>query len=218
MFTGIIEDVGTLAARVVRPDGARMAFATRLPLGGVAIGASIAVNGACLTVVERDGDRFWTDVSKETLARTNLGALAVGDPVNLENALTLSARLDGHIVQGHVDGVGRLAASRRVGDGWELDYDVPEALLPTVVEKGSITLDGVSLTVARLADPRVTIAVVPHTATMTTLTRRPVGAPVNVETDILGKYVQRMLSFGKGGAGGGGRGLSLADLAENGFL
>lgn len=218
MFTGIIQDVGAVAARVARPDGARMAFSTRLPLGEVALGASVAVNGACLTVVERDGDRFWADVSKETLARTNLGGLAVGELVNLERALTLSAHLDGHIVQGHVDGVGRLAASRRVGDGWELDYDLPEALLPTVVEKGSITLDGVSLTVARLADPRVTIAVVPHTAVMTTLTRRPLGAAVNVETDVLGKYVQRMLSFGRGGAAAGRGGLTLADLAESGFL
>jgi len=212
MFTGIIEDVGRVAANQRRPAGARMAFHTRIDLQGVGVGDSVAVNGACLTAVQLEGDRFWVDVSRETLERTNLGELRVGDEVNLERALRLGDRLDGHLVQGHVDAVGRLVASRRVGDGWELDYSVPEALLPTVVEKGSITLDGVSLTVAALADPRVTIAVVPHTAAMTTLTRRPVGARINVETDILGKYVQRVL--GRGRAPGG---LTRGALEELGF-
>lgn len=202
MFTGLIEDVGTLKRRTSRPDGARVAFETAIDLDAVAIGDSVAVNGVCLTVVLKAGRQFFADVSAETLARTTLGGLALGARVNLEQALRVGDRLGGHLVQGHVDGVGRFVDTRRVGDGWDLTFELPEALLSQVVEKGSIALDGVSLTVARLEDPRVTIAVVPHTGAMTNLMALAIGAPVNVETDVIGKYVERVLGRGRGAAEG----------------
>jgi len=202
MFTGLIEDVGVIRARSRHAGGARIAIETALPLGEIAIGDSVAVNGACLTAVSREGRQFWTDVSVETLQRTNLGDLAVGSTVNLERALRIGDRLGGHLVQGHVDGVGRFVAKQAVGDGWELTFELPVELLPQVVEKGSICLDGVSLTVAKLADPRVTIAVIPHTGVKTTLARLAIGAPVNVETDVIGKYVQRVLGRTRGDSPG----------------
>lgn len=216
MFTGIIEDVGRIERVELGGGGARLVVATGLAsgeLGEIALGASVAVMGACLTVTRHERGRLAFDVSRETLARTTLGGLKVGARVHLERALRLGDRLDGHLVQGHVDAVGRLVDRVRVGDGWELGYELPAALMPQVVEKGSITLDGVSLTVARLVERRVTIAVVPHTAAHTVLSETEVGAGVNVETDVLGKYVQRVLSLRGESAGG----IDLAFLKEHGF-
>ena len=214
MFTGLVEDVGALRARTRQRDSARLTIATALPLAEIALGASVAVNGACLTVVAREERAFQVDVSLETLTRTTLGALPLGAPLHLERALRLSDRLDGHLVQGHVDGTARLVSKRAVGDGWELTFELPEPLLPQVVEKGSIALDGVSLTIASLADPRLTVALIPHTGARTALLDLLPGAAVNVETDVIGKYVQRVL--GRGGAGRGG--LTLATLATHGFI
>jgi len=213
MFTGLIEDVGVLRTRSLHSGGARLAIETSLPLSEIAIGDSVAVNGACLTAVTLEARRFWIDASTETLRRTNLGALALGAPVNLERALRIGDRLDGHLVQGHVDGVGRYVGRKSDGDGWELSFELPEALLPQVVEKGSICIDGVSLTVATLTDPRITVAVIPHTAAKTTLATLSPGASVNVETDVIGKYVQRVLGLTRGGPGG----LSRETLAAFGF-
>jgi len=212
MFTGLIEDVGTLAAVKRGDEGARVTVACALPLDEVAIGDSIAVDGACLTVVAIDGDRFSADVSVETLERTTLGEAKAGAEVHLERALCMGDRLGGHLVQGHVDGVGKKVGQRRVGAGWDVIWQVPEDLLDTVVEKGSITVDGVSLTVAKLDGPRVTVAIVPHTAEMTTLTRRATGDAVNVETDLVGKYVRRILT-----RRGGDDGLTLDALKKAGF-
>lgn len=216
MFTGIIEDVGRVE-RIEHGGGdARLVVATRLASGDageIALGASVAVMGACLTVTRHERGKLAFDVSRETLARTTLGALEVGARVHLERALRVGDRLDGHLVQGHVDAVARLVAKVRAGDGWELGYELPAALLPQVVEKGSIALDGVSLTVARLVERRVTIAVVPHTAVHTVLAEAKAGAGVNVETDVLGKYVQRVLDL----RGVAGRGIDLAFLKEHGF-
>jgi len=216
MFTGIIHDIGRVTAVESGSGGARLVVETALANAAppeIRLGDSVAVMGACLTVTRLDRGGLGFDVSLESLAKTNLGGLAVGRRVHLERALVFGGRLDGHLVQGHVDAVGRLVESARAGDGWDLTYELPEALLPQVVTKGSIAIDGVSLTVARLARARVTVAVVPHTARHTLLTESAVGQAVNIETDILGKYVQRLLNVGRSGAGG----IDLAFLTEHGF-
>lgn len=184
MFTGLVEEMG----RFVERDGGRFRFAARTVLDGAAIGDSIATNGCCLTVVEL-GDGWWsTDVSDETLSRTDLGQLAVGDPVNLERPARVGDRLGGHIVQGHVDGVGHIVATPP-----DLRVQVPPAVLRYCVEKGSITVDGVSLTIVDVLDDGITAAIIPHTAAVTTLGHKPVGAPVNLEVDVIAKYVERLL-------------------------
>jgi riboflavin synthase len=186
MFTGIVEELGEVAAR----DGARLRIACRQVLEEAGIGDSTAVNGCCLTVVALDRDAGWweADVSDETFARTNLGALAVGDPVNLERPVRLVDRLGGHLVQGHVDAVGTI-----VEPVPDLRVQIPSALLRYVVEKGSITVDGVSLTVVRPTDDGFTVAVIPHTAAVTTLGHKGAGAPVNIEVDVMAKYTERLV-------------------------
>ncbi|MGM0577482.1 MAG: riboflavin synthase [Myxococcota bacterium] len=215
MFTGLIEDVGRLDRLERQGREARLTVGTSIDMDGVALGDSIAVNGACLTAVAKGDGWFRADVSEETLRRTNLGDLKPGDRVNLERALRVGDRMGGHMVQGHVDGVGRLVERTKVGDGWELTWEIPEDLLDTVVEKGSIALDGVSLTVAHLDGARVTVAVVPHTGEHTNMLDRPIGAPTNVETDLVGKYVRRSLE--RLGGGGDAGGLSLEALVKAGF-
>lgn len=186
MFTGIVEELGEVAAR----DGARLRIACRQVLDEAGIGDSTAVNGCCLTVVALDREAGWweADVSDETFARTNLGALAVGDPVNLERPVRLVDRLGGHLVQGHVDAVGTV-----VDPVPDLRVRIPSALLRYVVEKGSITVDGVSLTVVRPTEDGFTVAVIPHTAAVTTLGSKGAGAPVNIEVDVMAKYTERLV-------------------------
>ncbi len=184
MFTGLVEELGTFAGR----DGSRYRFAAQAVLDGIEIGDSIATNGCCLTVVDH-GDGWWaTDLSPETLDRTSLGELAAGAPVNFERAARVGDRLGGHIVQGHVDGVGRMVATPP-----DLQVAVPPELLRYCVEKGSITVDGVSLTIVEVLDDGITAAIIPHTAEVTTLGHTPVGAPVNIEVDIIAKYVEGLL-------------------------
>lgn len=184
MFTGIVEELGG----VVSLEGPRLRLAAQRVLSDVSMGASIAVNGCCLTVVAW-GDGWWeADVSDETFRRTSLGDLAPGDPVNLERPVRLEDRLGGHLVQGHVDAVGHVVAP--VPD---LRIRMPEHLLRYVVEKGSITVDGVSLTVVDVLDDGFTVAVIPHTSEVTTLGARAVGAPVNLEVDVMAKYAERLL-------------------------
>ena len=201
MFTGIVEELGTLVVREDGADSAVLRIRARRALEGVALGDSIAVNGVCLTVTgvqpDDDGSAVWsTDVMAETLRRSSLRDVAAGDPVNLERAVTPQTRLGGHIVQGHVDGVGTVV-SRTPGDDWEVvRIAVPAALARYVVEKGSITVDGVSLTVSALADtpePWFEVSLIPTTLRETTLGQRTPGDTVNLEVDVIAKYVERLL-------------------------
>ncbi len=194
MFTGLIEDLGTVAAVERVPQGVRMSVRTRLD--GLTRGASIAVDGACLTAVEVGGGRFTADVSAETLARTTLGERKAGDRVNLEAPLALGDRVGGHLVLGHVDGVGQIVGRTQIGEGVRVELKVPEELAPLIVSKGSIALDGISLTVNELLDPgRIALFLIPETLRATTWGDKDAGARVNVETDILGKHVARLMQF-----------------------
>lgn len=204
LFTGIIEDLGTVEGIKRTDKGALLSFGTTLPLRRISIGDSIAVNGACLTVVKRRrGNRRSTiamDVSAETLRRTTLGALAVGDRVNLERCLTLDKLLGGHLVSGHVDGVGKIVAITPEGDSKLYTFEVAPAQVHYLVEKGSVAIDGVSLTVFAIAGRRFSVALIPHTLKLTTLGRKGPGAAVNVESDMLVKYVERILAGRNNGA------------------
>jgi len=194
MFTGLIEDLGTVAAVERVPKGVRLSVRTRLDSLGH--GASIAVDGVCLTAVELKGDRFTADVSPETLDRTTLGERKIGDRVNLERPLALGDRLDGHLVLGHVDGVGELVRRTGEGEGVRIELRLPQGLAPLVVSKGSIALDGTSLTVNELLDPdRLALFLIPETLRSTTWGIKSIGAKVNVEADILGKHVARLMQF-----------------------
>ncbi|MGY1779564.1 riboflavin synthase [Geodermatophilus sp. SYSU D01036] len=203
MFTGIVEEVGSLAAREESADAAVLRIRARRVLEDVHLGDSIAVNGVCLTVtgVEPgpDGDRVWsTDVMAETLRRSSLGTLGDGDPVNLERAVAAGGRLGGHVVQGHVDGVGTVV-SRTPSEHWDVvRVALPPQLARYVVEKGSITVDGVSLTVSALSaaddpEPWFEVSLIPATLRETTLGGRAPGDPVNLEVDVIAKYVERLL-------------------------
>lgn len=196
MFTGIVEELGEVAELVDLGDAARIAVRGKTVTGDAGHGDSIAVNGVCLTVVGVDGDTFTADVMKETLDRSSLGALAVGDPVNLERAATLATRLGGHLVQGHVDGVATIV-SRAPAEQWEIvTFTLPAALGRYVVEKGSITVDGVSLTVTGVTDDTFSVSLIPTTLALTTLGHKGPAAPVNIEVDVIAKYVEKLLGQG----------------------
>lgn len=211
MFTGIIEEMGNVKALRREAGAARLSLSAAKVLGGTVLGDSICVNGVCLTVVEMGKDGFSSDVAVETLRVTNLGELKAGARVNLERALQLSARIGGHLVSGHVDAVGRLRERRDEGNGWRIFFDAPETVLRYVIKKGSIAIDGISLTVADVDRAGFSIAVIPHTAGLTTLGFKKAGDSVNLEADIIGKYVERLLP---GKAAGN---VSLELLKENGF-
>ena len=193
MFTGIVEELGHVVSLAHGPDSAVVKIRGPLVTADAAPGASIAVNGICLTVVELDADSFCVDVMAETLRRTCLGELTPGSPVNLERAVAVGDRLGGHLVQGHVDGTGTILA-RQPGDRWEVvTISLPGELARYVVEKGSITVDGVSLTIAGLDDASFQVSLIPTTLALTTLGTKQVGEPVNLEVDVLAKYVERLL-------------------------
>jgi riboflavin synthase len=195
MFTGIVEEVGTIAGFEPRQSGARLYIRCRDVLEDLREGASIAVNGVCLTAVTVSGASFEADLAPETLARSNLGDLVPGSLVNLERPVTPATRLSGHIVQGHVDGTGELVALDGLGDGnWWLKVRLSPDLDRYLVHKGSIALDGISLTIAKLdAGPVVSVAVIPHTFQNTALRDAKVGTRVNVEVDILAKHVAKLM-------------------------
>ncbi len=193
MFTGLVEEVGSVVAVDPAGGGARVRIAARVVTDGLAIGDSVAVDGACLTAVEIGDGVFCVDAVAETLRRTCLGDRRPGDRVNLERALAAGARLGGHIVQGHVDGTGRIAAARPEGESTVLEVTAPEAVLRYIVEKGSITVDGVSLTVAGRTADGFTVALIPHTMAATTLGPGAVGRAVNLEADVLAKYVEALV-------------------------
>lgn len=190
MFTGIVEECATVRAL----EGNRLSVSCRSVDADGHVGDSIAVNGVCLTVVTRDGGGLGFDLSQETLARSSLGRLSPGDAVNLERPVTLSARLGGHLVQGHVDGVGEIVRMDPGKDGGAvLTLRIPPGLMRYVVEKGSIALDGISLTVAGIVDDGIRIALIPHTLAATTLGASGPGDQVNIEVDVIAKYVERLM-------------------------
>lgn len=210
MFTGIIEEVGVVERVTRTQSGARLVIRAEKVLGGTKVGDSIAVDGVCLTVTETGRGQFEADVMRETLSRSTLGALTVGSMVDLERAVRADGRLGGHIVSGHVDGKGRIARVRRDGIAEIYEISAGRELLCGIVEKGSVAVDGISLTVAKKLPRGFTVSVIPHTLENTVLPLRRVGDEVNLETDVIGKYAVQ--------SGGGARGVTLETLAECGFL
>jgi riboflavin synthase len=193
VFTGIVQEVGRVAAVAGGEDGVRLEIEAPEAARRVAVGDSVSLGGCCLTAVAVDGSRIAFDAVPETLARTSLGRLTAGSRVNVETALRAGDPLGGHYVQGHVDGVGHIRAIAPEGDGSRLTIDAPADLLRYVAEKGSIAVDGTSLTVAALDDGGFAVALIPHTLAVTTLGELEPGDPVNLEVDILAKYVERFL-------------------------
>jgi riboflavin synthase len=197
MFTGIVEGTGEIVATEADDDGRRVRVQTDFDLDDLHRGQSIAINGVCLTVEEYGSDWFDLFLSQETVERTYLGDLGEGDLVNVERALPADGRLDGHIVQGHVDATGEVTSIERIGDDWEFRFSVPEGLERYVVEKGSVTVDGISLTVADLTDEDFGVAIIPETYDVTVLSEKAVGDPVHLEVDVVAKYVESMLAGGE---------------------
>jgi riboflavin synthase len=194
MFTGIVEELGTVAALEDQGDGIRLTIDATTVLVGTRPGESIAVNGCCLTVTDLDSGRWSADVMQETLDKTSLRGVRPGDRVNLERAVRADQRLGGHIVQGHVDGVGTIS-SRRPSEHWDLvEIAIPEDLARYLVDKGSITVDGISLTVVTAGDDRFTVSLIPETLARTTLGHKQPGDLVNLEVDVLAKYVERLMN------------------------
>lgn len=225
MFTGIIEAVGRIGARELRGSDARMRIESReLELNDLKLGDSVAVNGVCLTAVEQDSDGFVADLSAETLTRTTLGGLEVGAAVNLEKALTPSTRLGGHLVAGHVDGVGELIDAQPDGRSQRLHFRAPAPLARYIAAKGSICIDGISLTVNEVAGSEFGVNIVPHTLAHTTLADIRLGQRVNLEVDIIARYLERMVLAGSHAdmegesASGDGAGITEALLARHGFV
>jgi riboflavin synthase len=195
VFTGIVEETGTVERLLDQGDAVRLSVRAGTVLDGTELGDSIAVDGCCLTVAEVHGDVWTADVMQETLDRTTLGARATGDRVNLERAVTPATRLGGHLVQGHVDGVGTVL-SRSPGDHWEIvEVSLPAGLGRYLVEKGSVTVDGVSLTVVDAGTDRFTVSLIPETLARTTLGVRAPGDQVNLEVDVIAKHVERLLAW-----------------------
>ena len=215
MFTGIVEEVGAIKNIKRGQHSAVLTIQAKTVLEGTRIGDSIAVNGICLTVTRLFSDGFSADVMHETLNRSSLAGLAAGSMVNLERAMAANGRFGGHIVSGHIDGTGAVQHVRRDDNALWYTISAPPALLRYVVEKGSITIDGVSLTVAAVEDERFSVSLIPHTAAITLLGRKGPGDVVNLETDILAKYVEKLLRPAPDPAQGGG--LTLDFLAQNGF-
>jgi len=193
MFTGIVEEVGIVRQVITGSRSGEIAIQARKVLAGTKIGDSIAVNGVCLTVTGLSSDGFTADVMPETLRRSNLGSLRKGSPVDLERAMAADGRFGGHIVSGHIDGTGRIAQMKRDENAVVVTIAAPAELLALVVEKGSIAIDGISLTVASVTTADFTVSIIPHTAEETVLLRKMQGDTVNLETDIIGKYVHKLL-------------------------
>jgi len=217
MFTGIIEGLGAIAA--IRPSGQgrRLTVDADFELTGSKVGDSLSVSGACLTAVRIAGRRFDADVSPETAAKTTFGAARVGERVNIERALRLSDRIDGHLVSGHIDGTGVIESRDTVGNVLVVTIGVAEDLARFMIVKGSVAVDGISLTINTLAPGRFSVCIIPHTAGLTTVGFKPKGARVNIEADMIGKYVERFLSARQGPAAPPS-GVTVAMLARAGFM
>ncbi len=193
MFTGIIESLGTLSAIHPAGRGKQLKIDSDVVLEGTKPGDSIAVNGACLTVVSLSGKRFQADVSPETLSKTTFGVSKIGDRVNIERAMRFSDRIDGHLVSGHIDGTGIVQQRSPLDNAVVMTIEVPKALSRYLIEKGSVAVDGISLTINKCWESGFEISIIPHTAKLTTLPQKRPGDPVNIETDMIGKYVERFL-------------------------
>ena len=194
MFTGIVEEIGTVRCVVSSQTDGRIEIEASLVLEGTKIGDSIAVNGVCLTVIALGPRGFTADVMPETLRRSNLGSLRSGDQVDLERAMAADGRFGGHMVSGHIDGVGTVLRSRQEGNATWVTISAPQEILRLIVEKGSIAIDGISLTVAQVTDTSFSVSLIPHTGTQTILLRKGPGSQVNLENDVVGKYVARLLA------------------------
>jgi riboflavin synthase len=218
MFTGLVEGQGEIIKIEKKGNKALMWIQPGWPWEEKKLGESISVNGACLTAAAWMGNSFSADVSEETLRRSNLGRLIKGDRVNLERALRLSDRLGGHWVTGHIDGIGRILQKERREDFYLLKISSPKSLGPFIVEKGSIAVDGISLTVNRVGEEDFSLTVIPHTADLTTLGRKQIGEEVNLETDLIGKYVFQFLSRQDKEPGQSGSKVDEHFLREHGFL
>lgn len=193
MFTGIIEELGSVRSIQERGENARLVISAHVVTEGTNHGDSISVNGVCLTALDIEPDSFAADVSRETLQRSTLGSLEPGAPVNLERAVTPTTRLGGHIVQGHVDARGQFAGVENHGESWTVRIAYPKEIARYLVFKGSVAVEGISLTIAGLTDDHFEIAIIPKTWEVTNLSRLKPGDPVNIEVDIIGKYVEKLL-------------------------
>lgn len=193
MFSGIVEEIGAIQAIDKGLAGAKVSFVASLVLEDLNVGDSISVSGACLTASHVGDTGFSVDVSTETLNCTTLGTIPVGSPVNLERALKLNARMGGHLVTGHVDGIGILRARQQDGNAIQLTVEAPEEIIRYCVPKGSITVDGISLTINAVSERSFAVAIIPHTAKVTTMGLKQIGNTVNLESDLIGKYVERLL-------------------------
>jgi riboflavin synthase len=217
MFTGIIEELGSVRSLEQRGEGVRLRVAARVVTTGTYEGDSIAVNGVCLTALEVRADSFAADGSRETLQRSTLGSLRAGSPVNLERAVTPTTRLGGHIVQGHVDGRGRFLSAEEHGGSWTVRVAYPPELARYFVFKGSVTVEGISLTLAGLTEEYFEIAIIPKTWAVTNLSVLRAGDAVNLEVDIIAKYVERMLAYGQSNDAPQSAPLTVERLAELGY-
>nr|WP_297274570.1 riboflavin synthase [uncultured Agathobaculum sp.] len=217
MFTGIIEEIGTVRRIERGAAGARLTIAAKTVLEGTELGDSIATNGVCLTVVSMTSDSFSADVMAESLRRSSLGALQTGSSVNLERAMPLNGRFGGHIVSGHIDGTGTIASQQREDNAVWVTVRAPAALLRYIVEKGSIAIDGVSLTVAAVDETSFAVSIIPHTGAQTILLDKKAGETVNLECDVIGKYVEKLLAPYAPTDKAAPSGITMEFLAQNGF-
>ena len=223
MFTGIIEEIGEIAGVKRGQVSSRLAIRGKKIFSDLKLGDSVAVNGVCLTATSISGDIFEADVMAETLRRTNLGGFSNGTRVNLERAMAAGGRFGGHIVSGHIDGTGRVSSLVREENAVWVRIDAEDKILRYIIEKGSIAIDGISLTVAETGPVYFKVSIIPHTGEETTLLRRRPGDIVNLENDVVGKYVERLLNFSAGNGEAFGQkakagGIDLNLLSENGFL
>lgn len=213
MFTGIIEELGTVGQMDRRPDSIKLTIQARKVLEGTQLGDSIAVNGVCLTVTSMTDSSFTADVMHETMRRSSLSDIKSGSKVNLERAMQVGGRLGGHIVSGHIDGVGHIARIAADGIARVITISIPKDLEPFIVEKGSIAIDGISLTVVSVGNSQFSVSIIPHTMANTTLIDKHPGAVVNLETDVIGKYVHSFTTAHTGKRSG----ITMETLLENGF-
>ena len=218
MFTGLVAELGTVQRLARQGSSYHLTVGAKKVLTNLKIGDSVAVNGACLTVVRMDEGGFTADVMPETVRLTNIGSLQPGSKVNLERTLRLCDGLDGHIVSGHVEGLGTISEQRPEGIAVVVTIATPPELLKYIIKKGSIAIDGISLTVTEVTDTSFSVSLIPHTAKETTLGSKKVGDSVNLETEILGKYVERMLTWNKQTQAGKADTLNMQTLLENGLV